>query len=454
MNSGLPHLIYFPTGKRMRQFSEYNIDDPEGFRDKFVCWAGRFRESCILISNGYPDRSTSSDDSNSYDMIAGTGVEEEFTTFKSGHFTSLDKFIADSGDWIFGHLGYDIKNEIEDLSSTHPDHVRFPGLYFFIPRYVFIMKGNKLKIGWKGLHTGENSIKELVDEIISHPLPALAKMNTGRIRGRISRHEYLEAVQKIKEHIHKGEIYEVNFCHEFSTGNAEIDPLQTWLKLIEESPTPFSCYYRLNDKHLLCASPERFIKKTGLHIISQPIKGTQRRGKTLQEDLIAKKLLAGDPKERAENIMITDLVRNDFSKIASNGSVKVNELCGVYSFPRVFQMQSEISADLPADITFTDIIKAVFPMGSMTGAPKIRAMEIIEQYEKSKRGLYSGTIGYISPEMDFDFNVVIRSIQYNQTDTFLSFMVGSAITSLSSPEKEYRECMLKAEAIMKVLKQI
>jgi para-aminobenzoate synthetase component I len=436
----------------MRQFSEYTIEDPEGFRDKFICWAGRFRESCILVSNSYADSSTSQHECNSYDMIAGTGVLEEFTAFERGRFKSLDSFIAGSGDWIFGHLGYDIKNEIEDLSSCHPDHIRFPGLYFFIPRYVFIMKGSNLKIGWKGLPAGETGIKELLDEIIHYPLPVGVKGNTGKIRGIISRQEYLQAVQKIKDHIHKGEIYEVNFCQEFYTGNAQIDPLQTWLRLIKESPTPFSGYYRLNEKHLLCASPERFIKKTGNQIISQPIKGTQRRGKTLQEDLAAKKLLAGDPKERAENIMITDLVRNDLSRIASNGSVKVNELCGIYSFPHVFQMQSEISAELPEGITFTDIIKAVFPMGSMTGAPKIRAMEIIEQYEKSRRGLYSGTIGYISPEMDFDFNVVIRSIQYNQTDSFLSFMVGSAITSLSSPENEYRECMLKAEAIMKVLK--
>jgi para-aminobenzoate synthetase component I len=277
---------------------------------------------------------------------------------------------------------------------------------------------------------------------------------TGQIRSVISKKQYLQTVKSIKKHIQQGDIYEVNFCQEFYSRGAKIDPFTTWLRLLKISPTPFSCFYRFNDRFLLCASPERFIKKSGNTIISQPIKGTSARGKTKKEDSKLMEQLAGDPKERAENIMITDLVRNDLSKIATRSSVRVDELCKIYPFPGVFQMQSLVTAELPAGISFQEIIKATFPMGSMTGAPKVRAMEIIEQYERSCRGLYSGAVGYISPEMDLDFNVVIRSIQYNQTDSYLSFMVGGAITSLSVPEKEYRECLLKAGAILRILGKV
>jgi para-aminobenzoate synthetase component I len=434
----------------MRQFSNFHIDAPADFRLRFSLWAGNFTEACILNSNDYPGKFPRNDTRYLYDLIAGTGSVKKFYS-KADQLSSLDRFIEGSGDWLFGHLGYNLKNEIEELSSIHPDYIKFPGLFFFIPEYVFIIRGNQLQVGWHKEYDSIGNIKDMVEEIKSYQLPEPAGINPGNISPVISRSDYLRAVEKIQDHIRKGDIYEVNFCQEFYSLTAEIDPLLTWLKLIEESPTPFSCYYRLGDKHLLCASPERYLKKTGSVILSQPIKGTSARGKTSEEDRLAMETLSSDPKERAENIMITDLVRNDLSRIACRGSVKVEDLCRVYRYPRVFQMQSDITARLPQNISFSDIIKATFPMGSMTGAPKIRAMQIIEQYEKSSRGLYSGAVGYISPGMDFDFNVVIRSIQYNQLHSALSFMVGGAITSLSVPECEYRECMLKAEAILKVL---
>ncbi len=434
----------------MRQYSDFHIADPADFCLRFSGWAGNFPEACILYSNDYPNKFPSNDTRFHYDLVAGTGSLKKSGT-QANQLISLDRFIEGSGDWIFGHLGYNLKDDIEELSSIHPDYIRFPRLFFFIPERVFIIRGNQLKVGWHKDYDSTGNINDMVREIKNYQLPGPARINSGKISAVISKSDYLQAVEKIKEHIRKGDIYEVNFCQEFFSLTAEIDPLQTWLKLIEESPTPFSCYYRLGDKHLLCASPERFIKKTGSMILSQPIKGTSARGKTSKEDRLAMERLLRDPKERAENIMITDLVRNDLSKIACRGSVKVEDLCRIYPYPRVFQMQSDISAQLPHNISFSDIIKATFPMGSMTGAPKIRAMEIIEQYEKSSRGLYSGAVGYISPEMDFDFNVVIRSIQYNQAHSALSFMVGGAITSLSMPESEYRECMLKAGAILKVL---
>ena len=435
----------------MREFSEFYIDDTEKFRHKFISWVNGFTEVCLLYSNDYQNRLAGQGSHYSYDLIAGAGSINKISPKQTTDFESLESFVGKSRDWIFGHLGYDLKNSIEALRSEHPDRIKFPLYNFFVPEFVFIMTGNTFKIGWHRHLSGTNSIANLVQEIKNHPIPVTGRINAGNIRGVISKSSYLRAVDKIKHHIQKGDIYEVNFCQEFYSDRAKIDPVVTWLQLIKESPTPFSCYYRLNNKYLLCASPERFIRKTGSKIISQPIKGTSARGKTPREDREAMKLLAGDPKERAENIMITDLVRNDLSRIACRGSVRVDELCGIYPFPRVFQMQSDVSADIRPGTGFTDIIKATFPMGSMTGAPKIKAMEIIEQYEKSKRGLYSGAVGYISPEMDFDFNVVIRSIQYNQKTSGLSFMVGGAITGQSIPENEYRECLLKAEAIMKVL---
>lgn len=204
----------------------------------------------------------------------------------------------------------------------------------------------------------------------------------------------------------------------------------------------------------MCASPERFLKKEKDLLVSQPIKGTAPRGRNAKEDMQLKKELFTDAKERSENVMIVDLVRNDLSHVAAKNSVKVTELFGIYSFSTVHQMISTVTARLGKDYHFTDALRYTFPMGSMTGAPKVRAMQLIEQYEDTRRGLYSGAVGYITPERDFDFNVVIRSILYNKQEQYLGFMAGSAITSGSIPEKEYQECLHKAQAMKKALGQI
>lgn len=437
----------------MRVFSDFFIKDPELFIRKLTNRIRKFSEVCILNSNNYRILLPFANSHHSYDFIAAAGSLYKFTSDKNSCLPSVEQFIDGSADWLFGHLSYDLKNEIESLTSSHPDLIGFPLVSFFVPQYIFILLGNNLKVGWHKDYDNEDHASKFVCETEESPLPDPCKPLTGKIKGKIAKSEYLGSVGKIKSHIEKGDIYEVNYCQEFFADKVLIDPLSTWLKLIEESPTPFSCYYRHNDKYLLCASPERFLKKTGNRIISQPIKGTSKRGKTEEEEMVLAESLASDIKERAENIMVTDLVRNDLSRIASEASVRVDELCGIYPFPRVFHMISTISAELAPDISFTDVVKAAFPMGSMTGTPKIRAMEIIEQYERSRRGLFSGTVGYITPGKDFDFNVVIRSIQYNQTSEFLSFMAGGAITNLSVPEKEYHECLLKAGAIATVLGQ-
>jgi len=273
------------------------------------------------------------------------------------------------------------------------------------------------------------------------------------IQSRINKEEYTQIISKLKQHILRGDCYEINFCMEFFAEDAAIDPLNIHEQLTAVSPNPFSCYYKCDDKFLFCASPERYLKKSGTAIISQPIKGTAgRSGDDPNEDDRGKKNLAESSKDKSENVMVVDLVRNDLSKICKEGTVHVEELFGVYTFPQVHQMISTIKGELKEDVNFSDILKATFPMGSMTGAPKKRVMELIEQYEKTKRGIFSGAVGYITPQQDFDFNVVIRSIMYNATKKYLSYQVGSGITFYSDPEKEYEECLLKAKAIEEVLK--
>lgn len=359
----------------------------------------------------------------------------------------LEEFIDSKKDWLFGHLSYDLKNDIEALSSSNEDHHHSPSFCFFQPEYVFLATGNTLTV----LALPHLSCEDVIEEI--RQVRAVEPSETSRVKmkPRISREEYLDRIKKLREHIQQGDIYEVNFCQEFYSEEAVIDPVQAYSALTGLSHPPFSAFCKLNESYLLCASPERFIAREGSRVISQPIKGTARRGKDPDEDRALKAALALSEKERSENVMIVDLVRNDLSRVARRGSVKVDELFGIYTFGQVHQMISTVSAELREDVTFTDIIRATFPMGSMTGAPKVRAMQLIEEYESTKRGLYSGSVGYINPSGDFDFNVVIRSIIYNAANKYVSCMVGGAITSGSDPEKEYEECLLKADAMLRVL---
>lgn len=271
------------------------------------------------------------------------------------------------------------------------------------------------------------------------------------MKSKISRKKYLDTIKQLQRHIQRGDCYEINFCQEFYAEGI-INPINTYLSLSDASPNPYSAFYKLDDKVLLCASPERYLKKTGSTIISQPIKGTwQRNTNSTEQDEINRNLLLASTKDKSENVMIVDLVRNDLSKVCIEGSVKVDELFGVYKFPQLYQMISTISGKLKPGISITEIVKATFPMGSMTGAPKKKVMELIELYEITRRGIFSGAVGYISPEKDFDFNVVIRSIMYNSSNKYLSYQAGSGITFYSDPVTEYNECLLKVMAIKKVL---
>lgn len=291
----------------------------------------------------------------------------------------------------------------------------------------------------------------LTTDEIQHKAESPANHATKRFVLSVSKQEYLKTVEALQQHIQRGDVYEVNYCIELFADNVFINPYGLYLEMLEQLNQPFSGLVRYNDFYLICASPERYLKKTANTVISQPMKGTAARGTNPQEDLMNKNRLLYSAKERAENVMIVDLVRNDLSKIAQRGSVKVDEIFGIYTFSTVHQMISTVSAQVREDVQLEDIVQATFPMGSMTGAPKYSALKLIDKYEKNSRGLYSGSIGYLLSNGDFDLNVVIRSFQYNRQIGRISLWVGSAITTYANPEEEWKECLLKAEALLSLV---
>lgn len=450
----------------MRKFISYPVS--ENFQRNLIHFIKNYSRACILKSNS----------KGSNELIAAIGCLDEITPV-GNCFEALKNFYTQKQDWLFGFISY------EASPPTHPspnggrreegDPVGFPLLHFFQPEFVLIAEGGRVKIGYLPGSSGEERAQILLADIENCKHSIGSHLSSVTLQKRISKKEYLETISKIKQHIQRGDIYEMNYCMEFFSEDAEIDPATVFLKLNETSLSPFSAFYRLDNRYLLCASPERFLKKEGRKIISQPIKGTAPRGKTPEEDLLLKEKLGHSAKDQSENVMIADLVRNDLSRTCEN--VRAEELFGIYTFRQWHQMISTISGEMKAGVHFTDVIENAFPMGSMTGAPKLSAMKLIERYEKTPRGLYSGAVGYLTPfplsfspsrnalaeqgrrgvmgeaggEADFDFNVVIRSILYNSDTKYLSFSAGSAITSNSIPEDEYEECMVKAKGMFDAL---
>ena len=427
----------------MRTSIHKTISNSNEFKKRLLIWSQQFREVIFLDSNFYPDNYSS------YDCVLAVDAFTSIKTDFQNAFEDLKQYQQTTRDWLFGYLSYDLKNDIEDLKSQNSDSLNFPDLYFFQPKKLFLLKGNILEICY--LNMCDDEVEDDFSAIETQISDLRFETSALKIEQKISKENYIVKVSKILDHIHRGDIYEANFCMEFFAQNASINPLEKYLKLNEISKAPFSVFFKNNKHFLLSASPERYLKKVGENIISQPIKGTSKRFENELEDEKSKRDLSQNPKERSENIMITDLVRNDLSRTAQKGSVHVEELCKVYSFLQVHQMITTICSKLNPHFSVIDVLKTTFPMGSMTGAPKISAMQIIENFEETKRGLYSGSVGYFKPNGDFDFNVVIRGILYNQGEKYVSFSVGSAITSLSIPEQEYEECLLKANAMLEVL---
>ncbi|MEX1002764.1 MAG: anthranilate synthase component I family protein [Crocinitomicaceae bacterium] len=385
---------------------------------------------------------------NDQNFTLAWGVGTQWVAKKKLKWSDFQKFRGNyKNTTSFGYLGYDVKNSIEPfLSSKNKDFQKFPLAYFFVPKHVLKVNSNS------STYSGVYNLEEIEKFLNSAPSkPKNNKSSPVNLSPQTSKEEYIHNVEKIKSHIQKGDLYEMTYCINFVANVKEFNPFNTFIKLNKHTNAPFSAYLNTEWGAVLSASPERFLKKKADSLISQPIKGTAPRHPDKIKDEQIKNDLREDIKERAENVMIVDLVRNDLSKIAQKKSVEVDELFGVYTFQTVHQLISTVKCKIKPATTDSEIFKALFPMGSMTGAPKINAMKFADKFENFKRGIYSGAIGSFDEKGDFDFNVVIRSIIYNKTFHTLSAPVGGAITIKSNPEKEYQECLTKLEALNKAL---
>jgi para-aminobenzoate synthetase component 1 len=469
-----------------RYQASFVMENLETAKQKLLAWANTFPVTVYLDSNEYPQSGH-----HTWECLVAVGAADVFQAPAGHAFSGLQAFYDKKHDWLFGFFGYDLKNEVEKLRSENPNGIDFPELFFFQPEIVVGIRSSKFgvrslkfedqssKFGVRSLNFedravpipgGSNehissplleifSLNESAEEIFTaiqrHISNSKLKTQNSKLKTtlipRIPKADYLKTVETIRQHIIEGDVYEMNLCQEFFAENTVIDPINTFKRLNDLARAPFSAYVRYHDRYLLCASPERFLRKEDASLISQPIKGTRRRHPDAEEDAHVREELRVSEKDRAENVMIVDLVRNDLARNCVPGSVQVEELFGIYSFQTVHQMISTVRGALRQEVHPVEALRDAFPMGSMTGAPKVIAMELIERYERTRRGLFSGAVGYFSPEGNFDFNVVIRSILYNASTRYLSCQVGGAIVYDSEPEQEYDECLVKMGAMRKAL---
>lgn len=366
---------------------------------------------------------------------------------RNGGAITLEEAFAPGG-WSFGHVPYDHKNELEALTSRHPSTDGFGSASWWRPDLVVVLQGQRAEVF--GPTSARASAEKLLRGMIGpigpdRPTRSVAWQRT------TSQEHYLHQVQHLLEHIQRGDIYEVNYCTERHAHLPDLDPLEAFGRLVRATAAPFAGIYRSGDRYALCASPERYLAWEGEQVVSQPMKGTRPRSADPEEDRARARQLAEDPKERSENIMALDVARHDLARVAASGSVRVEELCAVRSYPAVHQMISTVAAVKRADITWRQVVEATFPMASMTGAPKLRAMQLIDEVEDMRRGLFSGTLGFHAPDGTADLNVVIRTLTYDALTGRASLISGGAITAASDPMAEWEECELKAMSVLKAL---
>lgn len=425
-----------------RMFRAFSLNITPTLKQQMLNWANQFNICCFMDNNRYPGSHRR------YELIVAAGAWKWVRLSAGSAFDRLQAFYQHQQDWLFGHFGFELKAETEGVPSHLPDPVGFPEAYFFVPEHLILVGVQEVQIS-----SYSADPDQLLRRILDMPVADLPLVPSAasaiQLTPRVQRAEYLQIIESLRDHIHRGDCYEINYCQEFAASPAQIDPVLVYQRLAALSPNPFAVFYKLEDLYLLCASPERYLRIEGGKVWSQPIKGTAPRNHADQlADADNARLLARSSKERAENVMVVDLVRNDLSRCCVPGSVQVDELFGVYSFPQVHQLISTITGRLAQGKNWIDAVRCSFPMGSMTGAPKRRVLELIDQYEKVRRGIFSGAVGYCTPAGEADFNVVIRSILYNSNTQYLSCLVGSGITWYASPELEYEECLLKAAAMM------
>ena len=347
-----------------------------------------------------------------------------------------------------GYFSYDAAQYLEKLPSLATDDLAIPDMCFGFYDGILIIDHKKEEIYVSG--STEEIIKGIKTKLEA-PLPISLEKNSDAevlLTSTISHKEYLTKIQKVKEYILQGDIYEMNLTQRFS-GCFPKDPFTVYQNLRKISPSPFGCYLSFEDVQLLSSSPERLLQIQGQRIETRPIKGTRPRGKTPQEDEKYKKSLLNSEKDQSELLMIIDLSRNDLSRICTPHSVKVTRLFGLESYSTVYHLVSTIEGHLKEGINVISAIKALFPGGSITGAPKIRSMEIIDELEPTKRSVYTGSIGYIGFDGSVDLNIAIRTMILKEQQ--VHFQVGGAITYDSNPQKEYEETLHKAQGMLRAL---
>ncbi len=435
-----------------RQFTTYAVETTAVLKEQMLNWGDRFNICCFMDNHSYAGAH------HRYECLLAAGAWKWVRLPSGNAFERLQAFATHAGDWLFGHFGFGLHAELFSLSPGLPDPAGFPDAYFFVPEHLVLLTESSVRISSYSL-APEQVLRNILQMPVGKPATAVKPAGHGSrssppLVPRLSRAEYIAIVEKLQAHIHRGDCYEINFCQEFAASDCAIHPPAVFLELGRVSPNPFAVYYKLNDSYLLCASPERYIRLEGGRIWSQPIKGTSPRYiSDGARDAASAETLVRSEKERAENVMVVDLVRNDLSRVCVPGSVEAEEICGVYPFPQVFQMISTVTGLLQEGKNWVDAVAASFPMGSMTGAPKKKVLELIRRYETGGRGLFSGAVGYVDPAGNADFNVVIRSVLYDAARLQLSCCVGSGITWYADPAAEYEECLHKVSAILQVLER-
>lgn len=376
------------------------------------------------------------------DMLTTTGlVERQFSTRRSP-LSVLEGYLSE-GYIAVGYLGYEFSRFTEEAFTPcrKKEGDFFPDIYFLFFKKEDVISG---------------AIKDLKHWL---PTPSRDRLDWGKVsklRSNISKNEYLRMVSHARGYIASGDVYQVNLSQRFTT-TLKLSPLSYFLNLYEVQPVPFGCYMDFGEFQLVSGSMELFLRKTGQKLVTKPIKGTGKRGCTVEADAILQAELISSEKERAENLMIVDLMRNDLGRVCRLGTVKVNKLFNIESYSTLHQMVSEIEGVLNNGARIVDIIGGTFPPGSVTGAPKKRALEVIDELEPHLRGPYCGAVGIFMPDGDFTLSVAIRILVAREracsepSRTEGTFWVGGGIVWDSDPQKEYEETLVKARAIKKAL---
>lgn len=373
----------------------------------------------------------------------------------------LDKYHVDNtGKLPFcggavGYFAYDMCHHVEKLPRTALDDIQVPDCWFGFYDSIIAVEHQEgaVYLVATGIHEEEetaiSALQQKIDSLRHQDLVQPAGIACGEIESNFSKQDYMQAVQRIREYIRSGDIYQANMTQRFRCHTQE-KPFHLYSRLRKMNPAPFACYIDFGQAQILSSSPERFIKIDESSIETRPIKGTRPRGKTPAEDQANKEELINSEKDRSELLMIVDLERNDLSRVSKTGTVKVPELFYLEEYATVHHLVSTVTGEMRADIKPLDVIKAAFPGGSITGAPKIRAMEVIDELEPTQRNIYTGSIGYIGFDGNVDLNIAIRTILLKDETAY--FQAGGGIVWDSDPALEYEETLHKAKAIIKTLK--